>query len=78
MSSFYPHSNALSASVLLFSLLGNDLFSDNVPRLGTIFNPNKLDSNLLSNKPSDAGLVQGADLVLEEAYCGESLRLAGW
>lgn len=55
MSSFYPHSNALPASILLFSFPGNNLSLDNILRIGTIFNPNRLAPGLLNDMPSELG-----------------------
>lgn len=77
MSSFYPHSNALPASVLPFSFPVNNLSSDNIPRIGAIFYSNKLAPGLLSDVLLGHRACPRAGLVLGAAWQWASLRLAG-
>lgn len=49
MSSFYPHSSALPASVWPFAFPGNNLSSDNTLRIQAIFYSNRLAPGLLSD-----------------------------
>lgn len=68
MSSFYPHSNALPASILLFSFPENNPSSDNILRIGITFNPNKLVPSWLSNMPLGLGAGPASGLVLGAAW----------
>lgn len=68
MSSFYPHSNAFPASILLFSFPGNNPSSDNILRIGITSNPNKLVPSWLSNMPLGLGACPASGLVLGAAW----------
>ena len=68
MSSFYPHSNAFLASILLFSFPGNNPSSDNILRIGITSNPNKLVPTWLSNMPLGLGACPASGLVFGAAW----------